>query len=116
MQIEVDLAAAHLFDILARPRADSLDHLTVLAKKNRFMGISLTDNRSVYRDLLAVIFIGRISGTVFLEFDDLNSGAVRYLLIGIVKNLLADQFGCKRSLRLVSDILDREISRSGRQP
>jgi hypothetical protein len=68
VKIQVNLAAAHLFDVLYRARSDSLDHLTVFAQENRFMGVPLAYDRSMYRDPLSVLFVGRISGLCSANF------------------------------------------------
>ena len=104
--LEIDLRAHEVLDILAGKLAYLLEHRALFADDNALMAVLF----AVYRHFKIDYAI-----LAFGELRDLDSRAVRYLLIKSLEQLFAHELRAYLALRLVGYHIVREICRTFRQ-
>src|SRR5262249_40946205 len=95
-KLEKDFAAQNVFQLLARLRADLLQHRAAPADENRLVRFALDVNRR-FDDDEVLLFL-------FRELVDRHGGAVGNLLARAEKDFLAYDLGGEKALGLVSDL------------
>ena len=95
-----------LLDVLARLRADGLQHCAVLADDDALVRVAFAVNRRV--DFHKVV-------VHLLHAHHFHADAVRHFVAQMLERLLANQLGTNQPLRLVGHHVVREILRAFRQ-
>ena len=104
-QLKKDLRVQQPLDLQTRRRADLLQRASLLADQDGLLPIALAvDGGSDAGQLRALLVL----------FDQ-HGGRVRDFLLGDQQHLLANQFGHQEALRLVGDLIFREVARTFRQ-
>lgn len=92
-QLQVDLAAQEVLDLLARELADALEHRATLADHDALLAGAL------HHDLGVDLDDGPVAVPLgLIEALDLHERGVRDLLLRVVDDLLADDLGHEEAL------------------
>src|SRR6266403_1963058 len=101
-KFEKNLGSYHFLDVETGRGSDLLEHLAAFAEQNGFLAVALAVNHSGNP---------RQPWTLFELFDQ-DRDRMRHFFMRLHQNMLADQFCCHESHRLIGKLILGKIARA----